>query len=155
MHISVSGAHGLGEIIAKHALNIYVHSESRARICKRKGVQESIPPVYLAWRAGTTNRVIVLAPKLHRLAESISWNRFLCSFTFTNSAQILRGTPLCHAPKTPVFKPVYRSLCRDYSKLKPLQIGDHFFLNLNSVVGTVDPVLIMFRILDNSFLFFP
>jgi hypothetical protein len=64
MHISVSGAHGLGEIIAQqHALN--VHSEYRARIFKRKGAQESIPPAYVAWRAGTTvNRVIVLA--VHR-----------------------------------------------------------------------------------------
>ncbi len=61
MHISVSGAHGLGEIIAQHALNIVVHSGSGARIRKRKGAQESIPPAYVAWRAGTTNRVIVLA----------------------------------------------------------------------------------------------
>ncbi len=31
-------------------------------------------PAYVAWRAGMTNRVIVLAR--HRLAKSISWNRF-------------------------------------------------------------------------------
>jgi hypothetical protein len=44
----------------------------RARICKRYGGQESIPPAYQAWRAGTTNRVIVPA----RWAG----NRFLGSF---------------------------------------------------------------------------
>jgi hypothetical protein len=35
--------------------------------------EESIPPFYLAWRAGTTNRVIVLARQ--------AWNRFLGSLT--------------------------------------------------------------------------
>ncbi len=39
---------------------------SRARICKhlrRQGIdsEESIPPAYVAWRAGTTSRVIVSA----------------------------------------------------------------------------------------------
>jgi|688.fasta_scaffold2094927_1 hypothetical protein len=39
---------------------------SRARICKRlrsPGIdyKELIPPVYVAWRAGTSNRVVVLA----------------------------------------------------------------------------------------------
>ncbi len=38
----------------------------RARICKRLwslGIdsEESIPPAYVAWRAGTTNRVVVPA----------------------------------------------------------------------------------------------
>jgi hypothetical protein len=61
MHISVSGAHGLGEIrLNMHSISLFI-SESRARIRKRKGAQESIPPAYLAWRAGTTIRVIVLA----------------------------------------------------------------------------------------------
>ncbi len=36
------------------------------------GSKESIPPAYVAWWAGTTNRVIVPA-------ESIAWNRFLGS----------------------------------------------------------------------------
>ncbi len=39
---------------------------------------ESIPP---AWRAGSTNKVIVPAARLHRLAESIPWNRFLGSLS--------------------------------------------------------------------------
>jgi hypothetical protein len=50
--------------------------ENRARICKRLwrlGIdsEQSIPPSYLTWRAGTKNRVVVLA----RQAE----NRFLGS----------------------------------------------------------------------------
>jgi hypothetical protein len=40
---------------------------------------ESIPPAYVAWRAGSANKVIVPASRLHRLAESIPWNRFLGS----------------------------------------------------------------------------
>ncbi len=54
----------------------YVAWRARARICKllrRPGIysEDSIPPAYVAWRAGTTNRVIVPA----RQAE----NRFLGS----------------------------------------------------------------------------
>jgi hypothetical protein len=82
---------------------------ARARICKRlwrPGIdsEDSIPPAYVAWRAGTTNRVVVPArqagnrflnrftntvsgyvrlsyrsARLHRLAESIPWNRCLGS----------------------------------------------------------------------------
>jgi hypothetical protein len=42
------------------------HRPARARICKHlwsPGIdsEDSIPPAYLAWRAGTTNRIIVLA----------------------------------------------------------------------------------------------
>ncbi len=51
-------------------------NRQRARICKRlrrPGIdsEDSIPPAYVAWRAGTTNKVIVPA----RQAE----NRFLGS----------------------------------------------------------------------------
>jgi hypothetical protein len=47
--------------------------ETRARICKRlrsPGIdsEKSIPRAYVAWRAGTTNKVVVPARK--------SWNRF-------------------------------------------------------------------------------
>ncbi len=52
--------------------------QARARICKRlrrPGIdsENSIPLAYVAWRAGTTNRVVVLA----RLA--VAGNRFLGS----------------------------------------------------------------------------
>jgi hypothetical protein len=52
------------------------YQPARARICKclwSPGInsEESISPAYVAWRAGTTNRVVVLA----RRAE----NRFLNS----------------------------------------------------------------------------
>ncbi len=51
-------------------------SESRARICKRlrsPGIDSdnSIPPAYVAWRAGATNRVVVPARQAR--------NRFLGS----------------------------------------------------------------------------
>jgi hypothetical protein len=50
----------------------------RARICKRlwrPGIdsEDSIPPAYVAWRAGTTNRVVVPARQ--------AGNRFLGSLT--------------------------------------------------------------------------
>jgi hypothetical protein len=76
----------------------------RARICKRlwsPGIDSDgpIPPAYVAWRAGTTNRVVVeyragifkksmgarnrggirllyRTARLHRLAEFIPWNQF-------------------------------------------------------------------------------
>jgi hypothetical protein len=49
---------------------------SRARICKclkRPEIdsQDSIPPAYVAWRAGTSNRIVVPARQ--------AGNRFLCS----------------------------------------------------------------------------
>jgi hypothetical protein len=72
-----------------------------ARICKRLrspgiGSKESIPPAYVAWRAGTTTRAGIFKQsvearnrveiglsyrpaRLHRLAESITWNGFLGS----------------------------------------------------------------------------
>ncbi len=34
---------------------------ARARICKRLGAQESIPPAYVAWPAGQSNRVVITA----------------------------------------------------------------------------------------------
>jgi hypothetical protein len=47
---------------------VYIKSnlEFRARICKRlwsPGIdsEESTPPAYVAWRAGTTNRVVIPA----------------------------------------------------------------------------------------------
>jgi hypothetical protein len=48
----------------------------RGRICKRlrsPGIDsnESIPPAFITWRDGTSNRVVVLARK--------AWNRFLGS----------------------------------------------------------------------------
>ncbi len=51
---------------------------ARARICKRlwsPGVDSegSILPAHVAWRAGTTNRVVVLARH--------AGNRFLCSLS--------------------------------------------------------------------------
>ncbi len=51
--------------------------EYRARICKRlrrPGIdsEDSIPPAYVAWRAGMTNRVVVPARQ--------AGNRFMGSF---------------------------------------------------------------------------
>jgi hypothetical protein len=57
----------------------------RVRILNVLGAQESIPrnrlrqPMYVAWRAGTTNRIIVSA-RYKKLAESIPWSRFLSSW---------------------------------------------------------------------------
>jgi hypothetical protein len=56
----------------------HIYAEThRARICKslrspRIDSPELIPPAYVAWRAGTTNRVVVLARQ--------AGNRFLGSF---------------------------------------------------------------------------
>ena len=55
----------------------YPEKRTRARICKRlrrPGIdsEDSIPPAYVAWRAGPTNRVVVQARQ--------AVNRFLGSF---------------------------------------------------------------------------
>jgi hypothetical protein len=60
-----------------HEFNLLLYSRlSRAGICKRlrrPGIdsEDSIPPAYVAWRASTTNRVVVPARR--------AGNRFLCS----------------------------------------------------------------------------
>jgi hypothetical protein len=57
-------------------------AENRGRICKPfKKSRNRFP----AWRAGTPTLFDALARKLHRLAESISWNRFLGSLGYKNS----------------------------------------------------------------------
>ncbi len=73
-------------------------AQNRAWICKclrRPGTdsKESIPPVNVAWQAGTSNRVVVQARQATycRLTESIPWNRFLGSlivYKFGLCAQI-------------------------------------------------------------------
>jgi hypothetical protein len=55
-----------------------------AQICKllrSPGIdsKESIPPASVMSRASTTTLFVVLPARLHRLAESIPWNRFLGS----------------------------------------------------------------------------
>jgi hypothetical protein len=55
----------------------YPGKRTRARICKRlrrpgSDSEDSIPPAYVAWGAGTTNRVVVPARQ--------AVNRFLGSF---------------------------------------------------------------------------
>ncbi len=86
----------------------FKRSEGRVRICKRlrsPGInsKESVPPAYVAWRAGTSTRARICKPfwspeidsrpggpvqqpyltyrpaGLHRLAESLPRNRFLAS----------------------------------------------------------------------------
>jgi hypothetical protein len=55
-------------------------------------------------------------------------------------------------PRKLQFLNRFTDLCIKTPKLVfTLQIGDHFFLNLNSVVNAVDPVLIMFRIFKICF----
>jgi len=56
---------------------VYSRALTRARICKRlssPGIdsKKSIPPAYVTWRPGTTNRVVVPARRAR--------NRFLGSF---------------------------------------------------------------------------
>jgi hypothetical protein len=56
------------------AAAVIIISNPRARIYKRlrrPGIdsEDSIPPAYVAWRAGTTNRVAVPARQ--------AWNRFM------------------------------------------------------------------------------
>ncbi len=55
----------------------------RVRICKHSrspGIDsKEVPPAYVAWRAGTIKMVVGPAARLHRLAESLLWNRFLGS----------------------------------------------------------------------------
>jgi hypothetical protein len=73
-----------------------------ARICKRLrslGIDfnESILPAYVAWLAGTSNRVVV--------PTSQAGNRFLGYLTFTNSAQMsFRYTHKTSGFKTSGFK---------------------------------------------------
>ncbi len=75
----------------------FSYRPARARICKRLGSPGiDSEAAYVAWRAGTTNRVAVPSRQagnrflaslkvlkyglwLHRLAEFIPWNRFLGS----------------------------------------------------------------------------
>ncbi len=67
----------------------------------------------------------------------------LCMAAILYKVQILKGTPLCHAPVKSCLKPVYRYISRDQSYRLPylfwqkmiftLQIGDQFFLILNTV----------------------
>jgi hypothetical protein len=71
---------------------------NRPRICKRlrsPGIdsEESIPPSYVAWRAGTTNRVIVPGRQATQASGTIPWNRFLGTL---KRLQIRSGSnPLC------------------------------------------------------------
>jgi hypothetical protein len=72
--------------ILKFGRDVVRRHTCRAWICRRlwsAGIdsKESIPPAYVAWRAGTSNSVIVYEPaRLHKLTESIPWNRFLGSW---------------------------------------------------------------------------
>jgi len=55
--------------VTQEGISIFCISQPRARICKplrRPGIdsEDSIPPAYVGWRAGTTNRVVVLARRL-------------------------------------------------------------------------------------------
>jgi hypothetical protein len=66
----------------------YPEKRTRARICKRlrrPGIdsEDSIPPAYVAWRACTTNRVVVQARQ--------AVNRFLGSFEGLQIRYELRG----------------------------------------------------------------
>ncbi len=69
----------------------------RARICKRlrsPGInfQESIPPAFVSWRSGTTNRVVVLARHVE--------NRFLSSLKGLQiRAQLRMGELYCRNSK--------------------------------------------------------
>ncbi len=48
----------------------------RVCICKRYGAQKSIPPGNVAWRAGTTNRVILLGRQVTQAGEFDSLESF-------------------------------------------------------------------------------
>jgi hypothetical protein len=62
---------------AKWSSILPFRKRDRARLCTPEmNSMESIPPAYVAWRAGSTNKVIVPPAGLHRLAESIPLNRF-------------------------------------------------------------------------------
>jgi hypothetical protein len=68
---------------------------SEPEFVKLKGAQESIPPTCVAWRAGTTDRVVVPASQapVLRLAESSPWNRYKHGLrveekSFTSSSNI-------------------------------------------------------------------
>jgi hypothetical protein len=75
----------LSPLSCQQVVSLSQSSCDGARICKRlrnPGIEskESIPPAYVAWRAGTINWVVVPRPTtLHKLAEVIPWNRFLGS----------------------------------------------------------------------------
>ena len=105
---------------------------TRARICKRlrsPGIdsKESIPPAYVGWRAGTSNRVVVPALQtgtrflgslkgLQIRAGYLGWrNRFLgndswAPETFTNTGSANAGC--CQDQYERVFF-TYRSRCLD------------------------------------------
>ncbi len=86
--------------------------QSRARICKRlrrPGIdsEDSIPPAYVAWRVGTTNRVVVPARQ--------AGNRFfglLKRFTNTGSVGSLFLSPFSIV-KTLVFPRHFTNLKED------------------------------------------
>jgi hypothetical protein len=126
-----------------HSISLFI-SESRGRIRKRKGAQESIPRAYVACWAGSTNR------------QSECRNRFLGIDSWAHLRLQIRlrfWEGLHYAmPRKLQFLNRFTDLCIKTPKLVfTLQIGDHFFLNLNSVVNAVDPVLIMFRIFNICF----
>ncbi len=83
--------------------------QSRARICKRlrrPGIdsEDSFPPAYVAWRVGTTNRVVVPARQAgNRFLGSLKglqirglWVRFFISFL---PCQDLSLSAAFHKPK--------------------------------------------------------
>jgi hypothetical protein len=70
---------------------------ARARICKRfrsPGIdsKESIPPAYVAWRAGTSNRIIVPAHQArNRFMSSLKGLQIRAQFSRKKN----RGLPFC------------------------------------------------------------
>jgi hypothetical protein len=61
----------------------------RARICKR--FRSPGMPDFVAWSASMSKRVVVQAARLHRLAESIPWNRFLGSLNVYKFGHVFCG----------------------------------------------------------------
>ncbi len=61
------------EVLAPTLSSTLTQHSNRTRICKRlwsRGIdsEESIPPAYVAWRAGTTNRVAAAGRYMYRPA---------------------------------------------------------------------------------------
>ncbi len=82
----------------------YKKLKDRARICKPLRIpgidfKESIPPAYVTWRAGTSNRVVIPAHQRKRIDSRIL-NRF------TNSGSVV--TLSCNIRKCfPILQSVY------------------------------------------------
>jgi hypothetical protein len=95
----------------------YSYTEYRARICKRLrspkiDSKESIPPSYVAWRFGTSNKVAVPARRLgisipgllKRFTNSDSEEHIHFFYTWRHGSRLQTGSPRYRCPPPP---PIY------------------------------------------------